>query len=170
MQALLFLHYRVYTKQRKKNVRNFPGGPVIRNLPANSGDTGSIPDPGRFHVPQGTNPFHTTTELHSRAYILQQEKPQRWEAHIPQLQSSSFPATRESPPTAMKTQHSQKERKKFFKKDSAFRCKGCDPGSWIPHAKKGDIKQKQYCNKFNKDFKNGPHQKNLKKKCYDSTQ
>ena len=25
-------------------------------------------------------------------------------------------------------------------------------------------KQKQYCNKFNKDFKNGPHQKNLKKK------
>ena len=22
-----------------------------------------------------------------------------------------------------------------------------------------NIKQKQYCNKFNKDFKNGPHQK-----------
>ena len=28
-----------------------------------------------------------------------------------------------------------------------------------------NLKQKQYCNKFNKDFKNGPHQKiNLKKK------
>ena len=26
------------------------------------------------------------------------------------------------------------------------------------------IKQKPYCIKFNKDFKNGPHQKNLKKK------
>ena len=26
------------------------------------------------------------------------------------------------------------------------------------------IKQKQYCNKFNKDFKNGPGHKNLKKK------
>ena len=26
-------------------------------------------------------------------------------------------------------------------------------------AKKPDIKQKQYCNKFNKDFKNGPHPK-----------
>ena len=26
-----------------------------------------------------------------------------------------------------------------------------------------DIKQKQYCNKFNKDFKNGPHQKIFKK-------
>ena len=36
----------------------------------------------------------------------------------------------------------------------------------IPHAlwpKNQNIKQKQYCNKFNKDFKNGPHQKNLKK-------
>ena len=30
--------------------------------------------------------------------------------------------------------------------------------------KKQNIKQKQYCNKFNEDFKNGPHQKNLKKK------
>ena len=26
-------------------------------------------------------------------------------------------------------------------------------------AKKPDIKQKQYCNKFNIDFKNGPHPK-----------
>ena len=38
-------------------------------------------------------------------------------------------------------------------------------GAKIPHAswpKQGNIKkQKQYCNKFNKDFKNGPHQKNL---------
>ena len=42
-------------------------------------------------------------------------------------------------------------------------------GAKIPHAsgpKNQNIKQKQYCNKFNKDFKNGPHQKkkkNLKK-------
>ena len=37
----------------------------------------------------------------------------------------------------------------------------------IPHAlgpKNQNIKQKQYCNKFNEDFKNGPHQKILKKK------
>ena len=35
----------------------------------------------------------------------------------------------------------------------------------IPHAlwpKNQNIKQKQYCNKFNKDFKNGPHQKKKK--------
>ena len=31
--------------------------------------------------------------------------------------------------------------------------------SHMPHQKKQNIKQKQYCNKFNKDFKNGPHQK-----------
>ena len=33
-------------------------------------------------------------------------------------------------------------------------------GAKIPHAswpKNQNIKQKQYCNKFNKDFKNGPH-------------
>ena len=36
----------------------------------------------------------------------------------------------------------------------------------IPHAlqpEKQNIKQRQYCNKFNKDFKNGPHQKIFKK-------
>ena len=35
-------------------------------------------------------------------------------------------------------------------------------GAKIPHASRPEnqnIKQKQYCNKFNKDFKNGPHQK-----------
>ena len=36
-------------------------------------------------------------------------------------------------------------------------------GTKIPHAlrskKKKKIKQKQYCNKFNEDFKNSPHQK-----------
>ena len=40
-------------------------------------------------------------------------------------------------------------------------------GAKIPLAswpKNQNVKQKQYCNKFNKDFKNGPHQKDLKKK------
>ena len=40
-------------------------------------------------------------------------------------------------------------------------------GVKIPHALKSknqNMKQKQYCNKFNKDFKNGPHQKFFKKK------
>ena len=40
-------------------------------------------------------------------------------------------------------------------------------GAKIPHAswpKHQNMKQKQYCNKFNKDFEKSPHQNNLKKK------
>ena len=40
-------------------------------------------------------------------------------------------------------------------------------GARIPHAsrpKNQNIKQKQCCNKFNKDFKIGPHQKKKKSK------
>ena len=31
--------------------RDFPGGAVVKNLPANAGDTGSMPGPGRSHMP-----------------------------------------------------------------------------------------------------------------------
>ena len=30
----------------------FPGGPVIKNLPANAGDMGSSPGLGRSHMPR----------------------------------------------------------------------------------------------------------------------
>ena len=33
-------------------VVDFPGGPVVKNLPANAGDMGSSPGPGRSHMPQ----------------------------------------------------------------------------------------------------------------------
>ena len=36
----------------KKLFRDFPGGTVVKNPPANAGDTGSIPGPGRSHMPQ----------------------------------------------------------------------------------------------------------------------
>ena len=32
----------------------FPGGPVVNNLPANAGDTGFIPGPGKYHMSQHT--------------------------------------------------------------------------------------------------------------------
>ena len=36
-----------------KNVmESFPGGAMIKNLPANAGDTRSSPDPGRSHMPR----------------------------------------------------------------------------------------------------------------------
>ena len=39
-------------------------------------------------------------------------------------------------------------------------------GAKIPHAsqpKNQNIEQQHYCNKFSKDFKNGPHQKKILK-------
>ena len=30
----------------------FPGGTMVKNPPANAGDTGSSPGPGRSHMPQ----------------------------------------------------------------------------------------------------------------------
>ena len=30
----------------------FPGGAVVKNPPANAGDTGSSPGPGRSHMPR----------------------------------------------------------------------------------------------------------------------
>ena len=38
----------------KRNLRGFPGGVVVENLPANAGDTGSSPGLGRSHMP-GSN-------------------------------------------------------------------------------------------------------------------
>ena len=83
----------------------FPGGAVVKNPPANAGDTGSSPDPGRSHMlqssearepqllslrsrarePQLLSPCATTTEACTpRARAPQQEKPPQWEARAPQ--------------------------------------------------------------------------------------
>ena len=35
-----------------KMFEGFPGGSVVKNLPANAGGTGSIPGLGRSHIPQ----------------------------------------------------------------------------------------------------------------------
>ena len=36
----------------RKVLGDFPGGAVVKNPPANAGETGSIPSPGRSHVPR----------------------------------------------------------------------------------------------------------------------
>ena len=33
-------------------MEGFPGAAVVKNLPANAGDTGLSPGPGRSHMPQ----------------------------------------------------------------------------------------------------------------------
>ena len=47
-------------------MKDFPGGPVVENLPAKTGDMGTIPGLGRFHMPQGN-----WLSLCSRAWELQ---------------------------------------------------------------------------------------------------
>ena len=43
--------------------RDFPGGAVVKNLPANAGDTASSPGSGRFpHAVEQLSPCATTTE------------------------------------------------------------------------------------------------------------
>ena len=37
---------------KKKKFRGFPGGAVVKNPPANAGDTGSSPGLGRSHMPR----------------------------------------------------------------------------------------------------------------------
>ena len=37
----------------RRELAGFPGGSVVKNVPANAGDVGSIPDLGRSHMPWG---------------------------------------------------------------------------------------------------------------------
>ena len=54
----------------------FPGGSVVKNPPANAGDTGSSPGLGRSHMPR-SNEAHVPQllSLHSRACEPQLLKP-----------------------------------------------------------------------------------------------
>jgi hypothetical protein len=41
-----------------KNFRDFSGGPVDKNLPANAGDVGSVPGLGGFYLHRADKPVH----------------------------------------------------------------------------------------------------------------
>ena len=41
----------------KKVMKNFPGGPVVQNLPANAGETSSMPGLGGFTCPGAAKPM-----------------------------------------------------------------------------------------------------------------
>ena len=73
-----------------KEFRTSPSGPVVKNPPANAGDMGSIPGPGRFHMPWGSKARTQLLSLCSQAHKSQA--------------LSSLSSTRESPHTATKTQ------------------------------------------------------------------
>ena len=51
--ALMLAQYLVdLQKDQESPKRDFPGGTVVKNPPANAGDTGSSPSLGRPHMPQ----------------------------------------------------------------------------------------------------------------------
>ena len=68
---------------------DFSGGPVVKNLPANAGSTGSTPGLGRPHVLQ-SSPARAPQLLSSspRACVLQREKPMQREACTPKLEKA----------------------------------------------------------------------------------
>jgi len=51
--GLMLNHHQVGTALISSELlhQDFPGGPVVKNLLANAGDMGSIPGPGRSHMP-----------------------------------------------------------------------------------------------------------------------
>ena len=56
--------------------RDFSGGAVVKNPPANAGDMGLSPGPGRSHMVEHLSPCATTTEARPPgACAPQQEKP-----------------------------------------------------------------------------------------------
>ena len=61
MQNIWVLHmlsmnapkWTVKTVASTKQILDFPGGSVVKKLPANAGDIGLIPGLGQFHMPRG---------------------------------------------------------------------------------------------------------------------
>ena len=50
----------------KSTMRDLPGGPVVKNLPANARDMGSVSGQGRFHMPR-SNKAHVSQPLSARS-------------------------------------------------------------------------------------------------------
>jgi len=46
------LLHQISSKLNLKEQEDFPGGSVDKKPPAHPGDMGSVPGPGRFHMPQ----------------------------------------------------------------------------------------------------------------------
>ena len=51
MDKLQYSQGTEYYLAMKRKMRGFPGGAVVKNPPANAGDTGSSLGPGRSHMP-----------------------------------------------------------------------------------------------------------------------
>ena len=83
--TLLPSFFRIQKGNKTLPHMGFPGGSVVKNPPANAGDTGLIPSLGRPHVPQ-SNEAHSPQllKLCSRAGELQLRKPEHSRTRAPQ--------------------------------------------------------------------------------------
>ena len=90
---------KVMHKNILKVMSDFPGSPVVKNLPSNAGDTDSIPGQGTKipHAVGQLSPCTATIELaclNERARVLQTTEPTCSEAHTPQLERSPCAKTK----------------------------------------------------------------------------
>ena len=69
---------------------NFAGLPVVKNPPANAGDTALTPGLERFHRPSDNQ------ACPCRACAAQQERALRWEARSPRGRTASAPTAGEN--------------------------------------------------------------------------
>ena len=77
----------------------FCGGSAVKYTPANAGDMGWIPGPGRSHMPQ-----------RNQDCTPQQEKPQKREDSTPLLESSSRSPQLEKKPSQQRRPSTAKNR------------------------------------------------------------
>ena len=99
--------------------QGFPGGAVVENPPASAGDTGSSPGLGRSHMPRSSWAREPQLTEPARLEPVLRNKRGR-DSERPAHRDEEWPplaATRESPRTETKTQHSHKEiNKQILKK------------------------------------------------------
>ena len=87
---------------QEKAKRDVPGGPVVKNPPANAGDTGLIPGPGRSDMPRSTEarapqllkPAHLEPLLCSNR-SHRKEKPTRCSEEQPSLPTTEKASTQQ---------------------------------------------------------------------------
>ena len=94
----------------KEKAGGFPGGTVVENLPANAGGHGFETWSGKIpHAAEQLGPLATTTEPARLEPVLRNKR--GCDSERPVHRDEEWPplaATRESPRTETKTQHSQK--------------------------------------------------------------
>ena len=88
----------------------FPGGAVVENLPANAGDAGSEPWSGKIpHAAEQLGPWAAITEPAHLEPVLRNKRGRDSERLVHRDEEwHPLAATRESPCTETKTQHSHK--------------------------------------------------------------